>query len=191
MSSLSKEKKVFGMAVLPTLFRELRDVSHQEAILASIFDALFWQIRLTLLDPHSIRRIGITRFHSDEAQYRVMERPNSENTSSLRLATISIQWTNVNKNSYEGVDPLICDRLPDRGMMPPGPMFMAKGLVIEGDADFVNFLYTSFLTFPSEEYGGLDLLALLKQLARERLVDQPHAGISLQIPVARFYDITP
>ena len=175
-------ERVFGAAVLPELFPELRAVAHQEAILITIFDALCWQIRLRLLDPHSIDRIGLVSYFSKDLQYRII------NLQPLMSVTISFCLGNANRRGYGDLPLAIREALPDRGMWPPQTMLMLKDMVIKGDEPLVRSVYDQFCAFVAPEQQTL--LVRLKRFARERLIDQAYPHLSLREEVAEFYGIT-
>lgn len=186
MESGKEYKVIFGLSVLPKLFPELKEVAHQEAVLATIFDVLCWQIRLTLLDPHSIYRVGKISYHREDSQYRVIARVNPLHPPVW--VRISLQWANVNRCGYGELNSSVRECLPDHGIMPPQRMMMIKAMTIEGDRQLAEMIYERFYAFP-ETLGQEKLFELLKQSAREYLVDQPNAWLALLGEVAKYYGV--
>lgn len=150
--------------------------------LSTLFDVLCWQIRLRLLDSHSIYCIGIPVYDADDNRYRIVE-------NGSPVARVSFKYLTVNRTGYGGLTDLEREQLPDRGMFPPQALFMMSSILVEGDESYVSKICDRFHFFLHQEMDQVDLLKLLKKFARKRLVSQYHPWFALDPTVAAFHSI--
>ena len=181
-------EQTFGCANLLGIFNELIPYGNQEEVLATIFHVIAWQIRLRLLNPNSMGRIGRTHYVREDNSYQAIV--------DGRGVTISMgTWINVNRRGFSEVSDEDRLLLPDRGVMPPQAMMTMKEFSITGqDEESVKMVCERFKGFIlaqicSNEFRNLRWFNQVKQFALKRLIDQNHAWLSLLPEVAKFYDV--
>lgn len=178
---------VFDSSVLRVAFPELSQKANcSDVALITLFDVLCWQIRLRLLDEHSIYRMNMPVYDAEDNRYRILA---NERGSISSVARISFRCWNVNRRGYGDLAETDRGQLTDRGVCPPERLLMIGAIVIEGDEPYAGVIRERFLAFLRREMDQADLLKLMKRFARERLMRQSHPWLALDPSVAEFYSI--
>jgi len=176
--------QTFDLNELLKIYPELTPHATEEAVLVPIFHVVAWQIRLQLLHPSSIFRIGTkTTYLSETGEYVVVMDGN--------VVSVVMRWMNVNKSSFADLTNDERAELPCRGVFPPSAMLMLRELSITGRDEAavrcVAHLFCHF--FVRQVLCQCQLLPVMKNFARELLNDQPYPWFALKPSVAEFYAI--